>query len=127
MKIALWIVQILLALVFAAAGSMKLFAFDQLVASMPALANQHGLVTFIGIAELAGAVGLILPGLTGIFPVLTTWAAAGLATIMVLATGLHLVQREFSHAVVTVILLILAAFVVYGRGFRAPIVGASRG
>jgi uncharacterized membrane protein YphA (DoxX/SURF4 family) len=44
-KVALWIVQVLLALVFAAAGSMKLFAFDQLAASVPALADQHGLVT----------------------------------------------------------------------------------
>jgi hypothetical protein len=43
-----------------------------------------------------------------------------LATIMVLATALHLVHREFSHVVVTVILFALAAFVVYGRGFRAP-------
>jgi uncharacterized membrane protein YphA (DoxX/SURF4 family) len=118
-KIALWIVQVLLALVFAVAGSMKLFAFDQLAASVPALADQHGLVTFIGIAELAGAIGLILPRLTGIFPVLTTWAAVGLATIMVLATGLHLMHREFSHVIVTVILFALAVFVVYGRGFRA--------
>jgi putative oxidoreductase len=118
MKIALWIVQILLALVFIASGSMKLFAFDQFAASAPALADQRGLVTFIGIAEFAGAIGLILPRWTGILPVLTTWAAVGLATIMVLATGFHLTRGEFSHAAVTVILLALAAFVVYGRGFR---------
>jgi uncharacterized membrane protein YphA (DoxX/SURF4 family) len=121
MKIALWIVQILLALVFIASGSMKLFAFDQFAASAPALANQRGLVTFIGIAELAGALGLILPRLTGILPVLTTWAAAGLATIMVLATGFHLMRSEISHAVVTIILLSLATFVVYGRGFRSQV------
>jgi putative oxidoreductase len=118
MKIALWIVQILLALVFIASGSMKLFAFDQFAASAPALANQHGLVTFIGICELAGAVGLILPRLTGILPVLTTWAALGLGTIMLLATGFHLSRGEGSHAVMTIILLALAAFVVYGRSFR---------
>src|SRR5260370_18401311 len=119
MKIALWIVQVLLALIFVASGSMKLFAFDQFTASAPALADQHGLVTFIGIAELAGAIGLILPRLTGIFPVLTTWAAVGLATIMVLATGLHLMHREFSPVVVTVILFDLAAVVVYARAFLA--------
>lgn len=119
MKIVLWIVQILLALVFAAAGSMKLFAFDKFAASAPALADQHGLVTFIGIAELAGALGLILPRLTRIAPVLTTWAAVGLATIMVLATGFHLSRGETSHAVVTTILLALAVFVAYGRGFRS--------
>jgi uncharacterized membrane protein YphA (DoxX/SURF4 family) len=103
MKIALWIVQVLLALVFIASGSMKLFAFDQFAASAPALAGQHGLVTFIGIAELAGAIGLILQRLTG---------------IMFLATGFHLLRGEISHAVVTVILLALAAFVAFGRGFR---------
>ena len=118
MKIALWIIQVLLALVFVASGSMKLFAFDQFAASAPALAGSRGLVTFIGIAELAGAIGLILPRLTGLLPILTTWAAIGLATIMILATGFHLMRSEFSHAVVTVILLVLAVFVAYGRGFR---------
>ena len=118
MKITLWIVQVLLALVFVASGSIKLFAFDQFAATAPALADSRGLVTFIGIAEFAGAIGLILPRLTGILPILTTWAAVGLATIMVLATGFHLARGEFSHAIVTVILLVLAAFVVYGRGFR---------
>ena len=63
MKIALGIVQILLALVFFASGFMKLFPFDEFVASAPALTDQRGLVTFIGIAEVAGALGLILPAL----------------------------------------------------------------
>ncbi len=97
---------------------MKLFAFDQFAATAPALADSRGLVTFIGMAELAGAIGLILPCLTDILPILTTWAAVGLATIMVLATGFHLIRGEFSHALITVIILILAAFVIYGRGFR---------
>src|ERR1700733_6034599 len=116
MKIASWIVQVLLTLVFIASGSIKLFAFDQFAASAPALADQRALVTFIGIAELAGALGLILPALNKIVPILTTWAAVGLAPIMVLATGFHLSRGEFSHAVVTVILLALAAFVIYARG-----------
>ena len=119
MKIVLWIVQILLALVFIASGSMKLFAFDQFAASAPAFADQRGLVTFIGMAELAGAFGLILPALTRILPVLTTWAAVGLATIMVLATGFHLLRSEISHAIVTVVLLALAIVVIYGRGFQS--------
>ncbi|HEY0257915.1 MAG TPA: DoxX family protein [Candidatus Methylacidiphilales bacterium] len=118
MKIALWISQILLALVFFLTGAIKLFAFDELAASAPYLADQPALATFIGIAELAGAIGLILPGLTGVFPFLTTWAAIGVATILVLATGLHLMRGEVVHAVVTVILLALASFVIYGRGFR---------
>src|ERR1700730_1617600 len=121
MKITSWIVQVLLALGFIASGSMKLFAFDQLAASATALADQRALVTFIGIAELAGGIGLIVPALTRIFPVLTTWAAVGLATIMFLATGFHLFRGEISHAVVTVILLALAAFVIFARDFKAPV------
>ena len=116
MKIALWIVQVLLAVVFAASGSIKLFAFAH-DAAWPRMADQRALVSFIGVCELAGAAGLLLPAFTGIMPVLTMWAAAGLGTIMVLATGFHLFRGELSHAVVTVVLLGLAAFVVYGRGF----------
>ncbi len=67
---------------------------------------------------MAGAIGLILPRLTGILPVLSTWAAVGLATIMVLATGFHLMHGEYSHVVITVIIFALAVFVVYGRGFQ---------
>jgi hypothetical protein len=93
---------------------MKLFAFDKFAATVPALAGQHGLVTLIGIAELAGALGVILPRLTGIKPVLTTWAAIGLSVIMILATGFHLMRGEVSHAIMTVILLVLAAFIAYG-------------
>ncbi len=104
MKIALWIVSGLLALVFIASGCMKLFNFDQYAQMAPALADSRGLVTFIGICELAGAVGLVLPRLTGILPILSTWAAVGLATIMILATGFHAMHGEYSHVVVTVIL-----------------------
>jgi len=122
MKIALWIVSALLAFVFIASGSMKLFNFDQYAQMAPALADSRGLVTFIGLCELAGAVGLILPRLTGILPVLSTWAAVGLATIMVLATGFHLMHGEYSHVTITLPLFALAAFVVYGHGFK-PVAG----
>jgi len=118
MKIALWIVSVLLAFVFIASGSTKLFNFDQYAQMAPALADSRGLVTFIGLCELAGAIGLILPRLTGILPVMSTWAAVGLATIMLLATGFHLTHGEFSHVTITLPLFALAAFVAYGRGFK---------
>jgi uncharacterized membrane protein len=121
MKIALWIVSGLLAFAFLGSAYMKLFSFDQYAQMAPALANSRGLVTFIGICELAGAIGLILPRLTGILPVLSTWAAVGLATIMVLATGFHLMHGEYSHVPVTLTLFALAAFVAYGRGFRTTV------
>lgn len=118
MKIALWIVSVLLAFVFIASGSMKLFNFDQYAQMAPALADSRGLVTFIGLCELAGAIGLILPRLTGILPVMSTWAAVGLATIMLLATGFHLTHGEYSHVTITLPLFALASFVAYGRGFK---------
>jgi putative oxidoreductase len=97
---------------------MKLFAFDHFAAQTPDLSGQRALFTFIGLCELAGGLGLILPGLTKVLPALTKWAATGLATIMVLATAFHLLRGEYSHAPVTVIFFALAAFVAYGRGFR---------
>jgi len=63
-KIALWIAQSLLALVFLSAGAIKLFAFSKFAEGAPALAGHQTLVTFIGIVELAGVAGLILPGIT---------------------------------------------------------------
>jgi hypothetical protein len=120
MKIALWIAQSLLALIFLSAGAIKLFAFSKFAEGAPALAGHQTLVTFIGIVELAGVAALILPGITKIMPVLTTWAALGLATIMILGTAYHLYLWEWSHAVITFVLLILAVFVVAGRGFKNP-------
>ncbi len=121
MKITLWIVQVLLAFVFVASGYMKLFAFAHYAAMAPEMADHRALVSFIGICEVAGAVGLILPTLTGIMPVLTNWAAVGLGTIMMLATAFHVSRGELSHALITVILLVLAMFVACGRSFGGPI------
>jgi uncharacterized membrane protein YphA (DoxX/SURF4 family) len=121
MNVALWIVQGLLCVVFLMAGGMKVFAFERyekMGESRPGakpLGLSKGLVTFIGISELAGAIGLILPRATGVAPTLTTFAAVGLATIMVLATIFHLTRKE--PPVPTLVLLALAAFVIYGRGF----------
>jgi uncharacterized membrane protein YphA (DoxX/SURF4 family) len=118
MKIALWIAQSLLAFAFLASGSMKLFAFDKMAAMMPGITDLHALFVFIGLCEIAGAIGLIAPILMKIYPILTAWAAAGLATIMVLAIGFHLYRGEADHLPPIVVLFLLAAFVAWGRGFR---------
>src|SRR4051794_15148257 len=117
MNIVLWIVQALLAFGFFASGAMKVFAFDKMAAQSPDLAHLHGLFLFIGLCEIAGAIGLILPGITGYRRNLTGWAAAGLGTIMVLAGAFHLSRGEASHLPPVIVLLLLAAFVVWGRGF----------
>jgi uncharacterized membrane protein len=120
MNVALWIVQGLLAVGFLLVGGMKLFAYEKYKKMTEARSPGHPgpskeLVTFIGISEVAGACGLILPAVTGIAPILTTLAAVGLATIMFLAVIFHLRRRE--PASTPVILFVLAAFVVVGRGF----------
>jgi hypothetical protein len=116
MNIALWVVQVLLSLVFIAVGGMKLFAYTKYKAMLEKNGSSgltRGLVTFIGIAELAGAVGITLPMVTGVAPWLSAWAAVGLSVIMLLAVGHHLRHRE--PPVAPAILFALGVFVALGR------------
>lgn len=114
---ALWIVQGLLALLFLWAGGTKLvLPLDQLAGPMPL----PGLfMRFIGVAEVLGAIGLILPGLLRIRPGLTPLAAAGLVIIMIGATVLTLAGGEIGMALVPLVVGLLLAFVVYGRWWLA--------
>jgi putative oxidoreductase len=99
LNVALWSMQFLLAAMFGMAGYMKLSQpISQLAAMLPFAAQvPEGLVRFIGAAELAGALGLILPAATRILPVLTPLAASGLLLIMVLASGFHISRGEISN------------------------------
>ena len=123
MKIALWIVQALLAVAFLGAGGLKAFTpiegLAQQMAWVVDVSTQG--IRFIGFAELAGALRLILPALTRILPWLTPLAAAGLVIDMLAATVFHLTRGEFGNIVPTLILLVLAAFVAYGRWKLVPI------
>ena len=120
MDMALWILQGLLALLFLAAGGMKLFAQDryreQVGRQNPdlELGLSRGLVTFIGLSEVAGALGFVLPAGTSVLPALTPLAAAGLAVVMILAIRFHLRRRE--PMVAPAVLLVLCAVVAVGRG-----------
>jgi len=113
MTYALWIVQGLLALLFLWAGGIKL------VLPLEALAGPVPLpglfVRFIGVAEVLGAIGLILPGLLRIRPGLTPLAAAGLVIIMIGATVLTLVADGVAPALIPLMVGLLSAFVAYGR------------
>lgn len=119
MNIALWIVQGLLAAVYLAAGLMKVVrSREQMVASGSfewAKDMSDGAVKAIGAVEVLGALGLILPELTGIAPVLTPIAAVGLVVVQVVAARVHLRLGERKSLPVNVILLLLAAFVAIGR------------
>jgi hypothetical protein len=120
MTIVLWTLQVLLALAFAAHGWLFLSPPPEIAVKMnESLPRWFQL--FMGVAELAAAAGLILPGLTRILPSLVAWAADGIVFIMVSATIWHLVRSEFSSAVITLILGLMAAFVAYQRHRVRPI------
>ncbi len=122
MNIALWVVAVLLALAFLAAGGMHAFRYEQARKQLAWVKEApKSLVTFIGGAELLGAVGLVLPAGTGILPWLTPVAAVGLAVIMVLAAAVHMSRHEYSNLGTNLVLFLLAAFVAYGRFALAPL------
>jgi uncharacterized membrane protein YphA (DoxX/SURF4 family) len=111
--IALWIVQGLLALVYLAAGVGKLtMSAEEVNADFP---MPDEFMRFIGVAEVLGAIGLILPGALRIRPALTPVAAAGLVIIMSGATVLTLAEGHVAGALIPFVLGLLAAFVAYGR------------
>jgi len=119
MNLALWISQGLLLLMYLMTGWMKAFQSEK-VRQNPRMTWAHdkssGYVRFVGTAELLGALGIILPMLTGILPWLTPLAGVGLALIQVLAIFTqHIPKKEFKMLPMNVILLALAVFVAVGR------------
>ena len=117
MKYALWTVQAVLALVFLLAGGIKIVTpLDVLYAQMQ-LPLPGLFLRVIGVCEVLGALGLVLPGLTGIRPELTSLAARGLVLIMVGAT-MFTPPDALPLAAIPVVIGLLAAFVAYGRAPR---------
>jgi uncharacterized membrane protein len=123
LHIALWVAQVLLAVAFGMAGVMKTFMpLEELAQKLPWVAESGaGLVRFIGISELAGALGLLLPAATRIKPILTALAGLGLLVVMVLAAGFHVMRGEVQALPVNFVLGGLAAFVAWGRWKKHPI------
>ena len=121
----LWVVQILLAALFGLSGAMKLFIAPADLARIGlgyAAEIPHALLLFIGVSELAGAVGLILPAAMRIMPFLTPLAALGFALIQVLALLFHYQRGELAEmAPMNLTFLVLALLVAWGRFRRVPI------
>ena len=118
MNIALWIVQGLLAALFLFAGGIKLvLPLEELKGPIPL---PGWFVRFTGIVEVLGALGLILPGLTGVRPGLTPLAAAGLVIVMIGATAYTLAAGDVASALMPLLVGLLCAFVAYGRWRLAP-------
>jgi len=124
MTYALWIVQGLLAALFLFAGGAKLvLPLDQMTGPV---ALPGWFLRFLGVAEVLGALGLILPGLLRIRPGLTPLAAAGLVIIMIGATVVTLAGGMVAVALMNLVVALLAAFVAYGRWRLAPYRDSSR-
>jgi uncharacterized membrane protein YphA (DoxX/SURF4 family) len=122
MNIALWVVQVLLALAFGMAGFMKLTQPYEQLSKRMGYVNDFSptAVKAIGLVELLGAIGLILPAATGVLPWLTPLAAVGLVLTMIGASLTHLRRQEYPVIGMNVVLLILALIVAYGRFVAFP-------
>lgn len=120
----LWVFQVLLALLFIFAGGMKLvMPYEEMVKQANATNGPvfpHAFLLFIGVAELLGGLGLILPSALRIKPGLTPLAAAGLLIIMIGAVVITL-PGGFAMFAMPLVAGILLAFVAYGRWKLAPI------
>jgi uncharacterized membrane protein YphA (DoxX/SURF4 family) len=129
-RMGLWSVQVALAFLFAASGGMKVFMSPEAQAAMgmkDALDIPVLLLRFIGVCEIAGAFGMILPALTRIIPRLTPLAALGFATIQILAIGFHFTRGELAMmAPINLTLLGMSLFVLWGRTQKAAITPRSR-
>ena len=123
MSLALWIVQVLLAALFLFAGGVKLILPIEQMTGPVTLPGPF--LRFIGVAEVAGAVGLVLPGLLRIRPGLTPLAAAGLVVIMIGATVVTLMGGDVVPALFPLVVGLLAAFIAYGRWRLVPLRDAS--
>jgi hypothetical protein len=123
LRIGLWVAQGLIFLVFASAGLVKLLTpIPQLAAMMP-WAGQYSeaFVRSIGLIDLAGGIGILLPALTRILPRLTVLAALGCAVLQVFALVFHISRGEAAVTPLNFVLLALSLFVLWGRGRKAPI------
>ncbi|WP_433057234.1 DoxX family protein [Dactylosporangium sp. CS-033363] len=117
MNIFLWVLQILLGVAFIGAGAMKSTQPVEKLATNMTWVNRYSksTVRFIGIVEILGGLGLILPWATGIATILTPLAAVGLALIMVLAIVDHARAKEYPMIGFNVLLGAIAVVIAIGR------------
>ncbi len=118
MNLALWIIAIVLAVAFAGSGLMKLVVpKDKLVTAGQGWAQDYSPtnIRLIGLVEVLGAVGLVLPAALHIAPILVPLAAVGLTLVMVGAIVVHARRKEPMNIAVNVVLIVLAVIVAWGR------------
>ena len=123
MNAVLWVGQVLVALVFLGAGYSHSFGYTKSSENPRMIwmkAMSPAVVRTIGILEILGSIGLILPAVTGIWPWLTSLAALLLGVVMVLAAGFHLSRREYPAVVFNAVLALLALGIAFGRLVVSP-------
>jgi hypothetical protein len=123
LRVGLWVAQGVIFLVFGSAGLVKLLTpIPELAAMMPWTGQySEGFVRFIGLVDLAGAIGILLPALTRILPRLTVLAALGCTVLQLFALVFHISRGEAEVTPLNLVLLALSLFVLWGRGRKAPI------
>lgn len=124
LRIALWLAQAFVSFMFCFSAYLKLLTPVSEMAKMgmtwPGQVPPAFLM-FIGLVDLAGGLGILLPALTRILPRLTVLAALGCSVLQILAIGFHSLRGEYQVLPLNFILLALSLFVLWGRGRRAPI------
>ncbi|MDR8411297.1 DoxX family protein [Nonomuraea sp. 3-1Str] len=126
----LWTLQVLSGLFFAGSGFGKVLLYDAaLYAAAPRAVAWYAavpqpLIVFIGVVEVLGGVGLILPAMTGVRPKLTPLAAGGLTLTMILAAGFHIMRGEYGLVPANLVLGGVAAFIMVGRWNLRPVAPA---
>ena len=120
MNIGFWILQGLAAVLFLFAGAMKLAKTkEELQTQMTWVEDfSQGQIRLIGVAEILGSLGLVLPGLLNVFPALSAWAAVGLTLLMIGATITHGRRKEQFQSIPP---LLITALVAFGRIFVVPL------
>jgi hypothetical protein len=128
---ALWSLQALFGFFFAGSGFGKVLLYDEaLYATAPRAvawyaAVPQSLIVFIGVCEVLGGIGLILPAMTKVRPNLTPLAAAGLTLTMILAAGFHIMRGEYALVPANILLGGVSAYIAVGRWRQRPIEPAS--
>ena len=122
LNVSLWVAQSILAAMFLMAGVMKFATSIEEQRKMEwAKHVSEGLIHFVGVVEILGAIGLLLPSILKIKPWLTPWAATGVALVMVLAMGLNVSVGDTKPIMTIMILTAIALFVAWGRFKKSPV------
>jgi len=122
LNITLWILQALLAAFMIMAAVMKFMPIEKMAPKMHWMGEAPGIVVrLLGLIDLAGGLGLILPGLLRIKPRLTAWAAMGIVALMISAMIFHVSRGEAPVIGVNIFALLIAAFIAWGRFKKVPL------